>query len=246
MADTHRLNRAFTLIELLVVISIIALLIAILLPALGAARRSAQDMQCLANMRQFGTATFAYADAFKSSLPIGTKASPGATNWTIQINGYLKNTGMDFASNPEARSPIFKCPSAVIRAGEIHYSSHHRMIPDTDSIHQFIPYRLSQILRSSEVFMYADGTQSKTGASVGQAELVAYDVYPSWIRISDPVPGTPDAPLSANAAGLNIDSQPGKFRWRHGGDQAANLVFADGHAETKRRGTVKHRNVQPD
>ena len=54
-------SQGFTLIELLVVISIIALLIGILLPALGAARSVAKDMQCLSNTRQVSIASLAYA-----------------------------------------------------------------------------------------------------------------------------------------------------------------------------------------
>ena len=62
-------SRGFTLIELLVTISIIALLIAILLPALGAAREMARTLECMSNHRQIGVAMHDFASQAEDRFP---------------------------------------------------------------------------------------------------------------------------------------------------------------------------------
>lgn len=136
MSEHRTPCKAFTLIELLVVISIIALLISMLLPALGAAREAARSNKCLSNLKQLAVAMTAYATdgsdrltpfAFCGTCQYGTHAygnpwdhQVDGTNLTdvlwvnlLNDNGYVAIPAYTSAGSGNSTNSVSFCPSGL-------------------------------------------------------------------------------------------------------------------------------------
>ena len=117
------LHRAFTLIELLVVIAIIAILAAMLLPALNKAKEKAKTTVCLNNLKQWGLATQLFASEHEDYLPIDGSASGSSRDdgWyidlprTLNLPTYAEVAWRTNASIDPGRT-IWICPSNTRRS----------------------------------------------------------------------------------------------------------------------------------
>ena len=104
-------RRGFTLIELLVVISIIAVLISLILPAVQAARGSARRLQCQNNMKQLGLATHNFASAhggkFPNALQVPDPVGANNNSWVFQLFPYLDQAALvrEIDRNPYVNGP---------------------------------------------------------------------------------------------------------------------------------------------
>lgn len=223
-----RHTKGFTLVELLIVVAIIAILVALLLPAVKTVRKAAQNVQCINNLRQIGIGFNMYAMQFDGIIIPYNDAAAGQWNGNP---AFRKNMGQ----SPKASDqwPVgLLCPAAnklplssATRADiTLTYGMNHEQSRRTDGTYdpwRFIKYiKVMQVPRRDKKLMVAD-------AMSWELTMNDSDVY-----VND----------NATVSGTNMF---GAMAYRHGDQpnradnssklQTANVLFYDFHVETRSR-----------
>jgi prepilin-type N-terminal cleavage/methylation domain-containing protein/prepilin-type processing-associated H-X9-DG protein len=207
----------FTLIELLVVISIIALLISILLPALGQARKAARSTQCQSNLHNMMVAFNVYASEEREWLMaiISTQSSETSNDawnneddwWLNRITRYMP-TG-DYHAAHHATPSVLRCPTISVKSRlEVTYGLNYNAGWSGAKWSSYpASVRYSQIYKPSEKLLVADGNLGAVNSYTSQI----LKMYETWLA-SDPY-----------YSGWLVDQ-------RHL-SETANYGFVDGHVK---------------
>ncbi len=233
-------RRAFTLIELLMVVAIIALLAALLLPAIGLVQGAARSVMCKRNLSQLAVWGLAYAQDWEGVLP--TEAS----TTTVPDDKYYSNltgTGktsywyakIDGVRPQEQHGNGLMCPQASVSL-KPRYVDHTNMLFCYD-------YSISRFLGGQRYIAGKHDLQVPTTRNLGARKFWFVDAkmqngwggfYPNAVAEASPTYMTPwcwRGPADVGGAGANLGNPwiPAPSSHPH---WAANFVFGDGHVES--------------